>query len=685
MALEAGLSRPPVFLVAPYNRIAAGLAFGRRGRPIVQLNAGLVPLFSTDHATFRAVVLHELAHVQNRDIASTYFTVAVWRSFLLVALVPFAVLNFLPDLAAGHDRWAFTDLGNGLIRSMKIQSVVAVAALSALIYLTRAAVLRSREHLADLAAAAHGGEVAAALLRPVGPGSAGGGVRALLRDHPTPTRRLGYLQDPGRRHRFDLGEVFAAGVAISAVCTSARFAIELATRGSLARSYFGILSILVTLSIALLYSGMMAFYFSVIYWRVAAGATSAEVRAPNAVATAAAMAVGVLLGEPLSVAGALGGMRFGAFGTLGTDGNAADGAVCAVLLYLGVLLLARWVRDAAALRLTRQRRPSLRTAYLGTATVAGLAFLCGFCIWYGFHGLAAAGRVGWWTPELAHSLDQPYWPLPGVSWVNAWYEPLEYLAFMPFTPVLLALPWIYVVAIWLRAVPPAEPSPDGSAEPTAALAGPPVRIRLALVTGLCGGLLFVVLMIVLARLVEPWWAQLRHQGVPVGRYVMYGYYHLATALGALVGGTVTALAPRLRITLGLGASFVSGTLATAAMPFAIALARCDSPWTVQRTSACPARLPMGMVAIYPSYFNQIIVRGGLAALAAGLLWTATASAGRKAAPLSRAAPRAGPPAAPAGTTPPSRGLRVAVGLWTAVLTGIALAAMVANGFAFISL
>lgn len=33
---EVGLSHPPVFLIAPYNRMAAGLAFSRRGRPMIQ-------------------------------------------------------------------------------------------------------------------------------------------------------------------------------------------------------------------------------------------------------------------------------------------------------------------------------------------------------------------------------------------------------------------------------------------------------------------------------------------------------------------------------------------------------------------------------------------------------------------------------------------------------------------------
>src|SRR5262249_10235084 len=158
-------------------------------RPMIQINAGLVPLFLTDRTTFRVVVLHELAHVKNRDIGKTYYTVAVWRTFLLVAFVPFVLLNVFPDLIIGPDRWAFTDLSSDLIRSMKVQSFVSVVALTALIFLTRAAVLRSREHLADATAVAHGGEALAAILSRAGGQRATSRLAVVLRAHPMPAQR----------------------------------------------------------------------------------------------------------------------------------------------------------------------------------------------------------------------------------------------------------------------------------------------------------------------------------------------------------------------------------------------------------------------------------------------------------------------------------------------------------------
>jgi len=42
---------------------------------------------------FRAVVLHELAHVRNRDIDITYATVAIWRIHLVLVSAAYLVLD----------------------------------------------------------------------------------------------------------------------------------------------------------------------------------------------------------------------------------------------------------------------------------------------------------------------------------------------------------------------------------------------------------------------------------------------------------------------------------------------------------------------------------------------------------------------------------------------------------------
>ena len=64
---EAGVRQQVTYLIAPLNPKVSGLAFGRIRRRYVMLSGGLVALFARDRRAFRTVVLHELAHIRNRD------------------------------------------------------------------------------------------------------------------------------------------------------------------------------------------------------------------------------------------------------------------------------------------------------------------------------------------------------------------------------------------------------------------------------------------------------------------------------------------------------------------------------------------------------------------------------------------------------------------------------------------
>lgn len=93
----AGLSRHPVFLWNPLHCAVGGLAFGRIGYYCIALSGGLVLLFYTDRAAFRAILRHELAHLRNQDINKTYFAVAVWWAFVVAALLPYVVSFYWRD------------------------------------------------------------------------------------------------------------------------------------------------------------------------------------------------------------------------------------------------------------------------------------------------------------------------------------------------------------------------------------------------------------------------------------------------------------------------------------------------------------------------------------------------------------------------------------------------------------
>ncbi|GAA2975016.1 M56 family metallopeptidase [Actinokineospora diospyrosa] len=133
---KAGLATMPEFRLDARSTKAGGLAFGTHRRPIVCLDVGLVLLHDRDRPAFEAVVLHELAHLRHRDVPITYATIAIWRSVLLVAVLPFMV-SILRDafVRLGQPNWPY---------------LVWFPALIALAYIARLSVLRAREHHADV-------------------------------------------------------------------------------------------------------------------------------------------------------------------------------------------------------------------------------------------------------------------------------------------------------------------------------------------------------------------------------------------------------------------------------------------------------------------------------------------------------------------------------------------------------
>jgi Zn-dependent protease with chaperone function len=100
-----------------------------------------VTLFSTDRASFRAIVLHELAHLRNADVNKTYFAIATWWAFVIVALVPFTAFDIISAARFGEDRYLF------------LNDAWRVLVMAVLVFLVLRATLRAREFYADVRAA----------------------------------------------------------------------------------------------------------------------------------------------------------------------------------------------------------------------------------------------------------------------------------------------------------------------------------------------------------------------------------------------------------------------------------------------------------------------------------------------------------------------------------------------------
>lgn len=144
---EAGLQEDRVHFGIAVDALTSGAAvFGTRRQAVVRLHTGLLVTRLRNAERFRTVVMHELAHIRNRDIPITYATIALWRVFLAVVLIPALV-----DSSYGLARWR--EPSSWHLASIDAYSLMECAAIALAVYLVRADVLRVREHYADITAA----------------------------------------------------------------------------------------------------------------------------------------------------------------------------------------------------------------------------------------------------------------------------------------------------------------------------------------------------------------------------------------------------------------------------------------------------------------------------------------------------------------------------------------------------
>ncbi|GAA2941572.1 M48 family metalloprotease [Kitasatospora cinereorecta] len=215
----AGVGGRVVFLLEPLNPRVQGLAFGRVTRRHVVLSSGLLTLHSRDRDSFDAVVLHELAHVRNRDLDIGFLTLLVGRCAVL--LLPVLILSGLGSLSmitpsAGASPGSETLPTGALVAGMS--GTFGGLFLGAVILLLRNAVLRSRELDADARAVEWMGAaepLQRLLAHAVEPPAASGGPRGrahLLKVHPLPSTRMRAAVQPGTNVRIAPLDLFAVGL-----------------------------------------------------------------------------------------------------------------------------------------------------------------------------------------------------------------------------------------------------------------------------------------------------------------------------------------------------------------------------------------------------------------------------------------------------------------------------------------
>ncbi|MDO0929855.1 M48 family metalloprotease [Streptomyces sp. TG1A-8] len=187
----------PRYVIAPGVPTKTALVFGRPGLLVLCLNNGLVKMLREEPVAFRTVVLHEFAHLRNKDVTLAYATVSLWRVWLALVVLPCAV-QWAWENWTDSPYWALHYGGRG--------TAVLAVAIVVVARFTRAEVLRNRELCADLDAYRWGADLslwqraAAAERRALGPVRRW--WRHLWRFHPHWQRRYEVLHQLEKGFRF---------------------------------------------------------------------------------------------------------------------------------------------------------------------------------------------------------------------------------------------------------------------------------------------------------------------------------------------------------------------------------------------------------------------------------------------------------------------------------------------------
>jgi len=646
LAERAGLARQPRFVMDWAAATPSAVVFGRWRHVVVSLHGGLVALRPNNSQGFADVVLHELAHIRNRDVDIAYATEALWRVFAVFVLLPYTVISIYPapwrlspaeafKEWQGHWQWGL----HGLAR---------IAVYVVLILLTRADVLRTRELYADLDAARWSGS-----RRPLSPHPADGpdkvrlrgGLQrfnAVWRTHPSWTERRESLVAPGPLFGVRALTMFLTGVTVM----TAVDALGILPHASL-RTSAGVLGGPATWVMAILVTGIVG----IAVWRAVAHAVLTNQPAPSGLHAGLWLGLGLAVGELVSFHAAVGGLLFAPLPR--TPPWLPPAPHLLLLLVAAVAVLTWWATQCAELWVRTCRGRTL----LGISLVGLSVLLVVFGAWFewwnagGYLYMIGAARNTLRESGVAATLSEMF---PGTS------EQGE--ALLPFVPAEVfvvtlmqrpmvmvggALLWLFPLAAWARRpvegvpgwVRRAHPAPDGWT-----MAGSHLpRLRWVLTRGVEGAALCVC-----AVMGTRLWLHLSQppSGQRSAKWLFYTMVWTTLALvcaAAVVSAAVSASASRYRLPVALSAAGtallggLAGTFALAATdgcvpPLETAASVCGwkhvPAWVMVHQVIGPFTLGAGLyavtIAIPAGVGGRFLVeRGGLVNRLAG--WRARSS------------------------------------------------------------
>ncbi len=592
LVVEAGLEEhEPRFLWNPLDPAPTGLAYGHLGRYSVALTGGLVTRQIADPAAFDAVVRHELAHIRNRDVDTTYTTLAIWYAFLAAAVVPF-VFTLLDESLATIGRLSWRLL-----------------ALALLVYLTRNAVLRSREVYADVRASVADGRSGGLRRLLAGlPKPAEGWAARLRRLHPDPAVRLRALDDTRPLFRFGPLVAFGSGVAATIAYENVVTLVESLDLDPID------LRFVAALAFAPFAVGIVGYGI----WRATFAATADGRPGIPAIRLGLALAAGFLLGPELSLAQ-----------TVATEDDAllsslvkGEDLLWGLAFVVGLVLLTGWLATGAAywLRSLGNREPRLAAAVSLLAAAGVLSVF--MAVFYIARDTREVFEVSAEGSELQHAeVAQTAWAGPVWLWQALMDPAFLVVAQRPFILPALVLVWALplTAAFWRRRSE--EDAADSNAdwaflERGGELRQPPLALRVVrpLAIGLLAGLGFWAVLLLLRISL--------HNGVSAETratdafLLSFYFWMLVLALATqVVAGALAAFLSRnpTRLVDSLAAGFVAGAVATVGIVGSPSIGSCLDPVALN-----PA--PCGWLvsgAFSWDVFRQVVAQGAVGSLAGG--------------------------------------------------------------------
>ncbi|BDM74241.1 hypothetical protein HEK616_77280 (plasmid) [Streptomyces nigrescens] len=516
LVATARLRTVPAFVVAPASLDAGAEAFGRAGRHTVCLHGGLLPARrggADSRAGFHAVVLHELAHLRNRDVDVAYAVTALWRVFVALVVVPYTVLYGGSFVAAqffgafyGADAVFWPAGRAGLLRA-----VASALFMVFLVVLARADTLRHRELYADADAVALGADHQVwhrardrrpSRMLPHYLLGAWSWLTALWSTHPSWSVRRRSLADPAALFSLGTEQMFLTGwsALVSAHTLSALWGTTTATWATAVPT-----AVLVTVAA----------------WRSLAYAEHRGLRGPDGLRSGLALGLGLACGELMT------GITSGA-------GWLPEHPEVLLVLLASAVLFTLWTVACARLRLRTLGGASLRTAIWLPLLASCLLAAAGLNWWLRFGFLYLAGDI------LTHGglQQQVIQAFPG-PWSEHTAELDWFTATMPQAAMLgtnalflgaTAVLWGYPLALWRW---------------RARVYGPAGGLRSAVTAGLLGGVACLAGVAVVMARMHTWQPPL---GAPNGAFSLLYLWWAATAIwaGVVLTGAVVAVGARHR-------------------------------------------------------------------------------------------------------------------------------------------